>query len=52
ETVAQQVKSDWLSEQRSESKRTNFDALKARYEVVMTMPASDADVATIQTERP
>jgi peptidyl-prolyl cis-trans isomerase C len=52
ETVAQQVKSDWLSEQRSESKRANFDALKARYEVVMMMPASAADVATIQTERP
>ena len=52
ETVAQQVKSDWLSEQRSESKRANFDALKARYEVVVMMPASAADVATIQTERP
>ncbi|MBV7576684.1 peptidyl-prolyl cis-trans isomerase [Pseudomonas sp. PDM32] len=52
ETVAQQVKSDWLSEQRSESKRANFDALKARYEVVVMMPASAADVAAIQTERP
>lgn len=39
ETVAQQVKSDWLSEQRTESKRSNFEALKARYEVVMMMPA-------------
>jgi peptidyl-prolyl cis-trans isomerase C len=52
ETVAQQVKSDWLSEQRSESKRANFDALKARYEVVVMMPAAAADVAAIQTERP
>jgi hypothetical protein len=52
ETVAQQVKSDWLSEQRSVSKRANFDALKARYEVVVIMPASAADVAAIQTERP
>lgn len=52
ETVAQQVKSDWLSEQRSESKRANFDALKARYEVVVMMPASAAGVAAIQTERP
>ncbi|MNI40519.1 peptidylprolyl isomerase [compost metagenome] len=52
ETVAQQVKSDWLSEQRSESKRANFDALKARYEVVVMMPAAAADVAAIQTEQP
>ena len=52
ETVAQQVKSDWLSEQRSESKRANFDALKARYEVVVMMPASAGGVAAIQTERP
>jgi peptidyl-prolyl cis-trans isomerase C len=52
ETVAQQVKSDWLSEQRSESKRANFDALKARYEVMVMMPAAAADVAAIQTERP
>ncbi|AIL61733.1 peptidyl-prolyl cis-trans isomerase [Pseudomonas alkylphenolica] len=52
ETVAQQVKSDWLSEQRSESKRTNFDALKARYEVVVMMPASGSGIAAIPTERP
>lgn len=52
ETVAQQVKSDWLSEQRSESKRANFDALKARYEVVVMMPASAGGITAIQTERP
>lgn len=52
ETVAQQVKSDWLSEQRSESKRANFDALKARYEVMVMMPAAAADLAAIPTERP
>jgi peptidyl-prolyl cis-trans isomerase C len=52
ETVAQQVKSDWLSEQRSESKRTSFDALKARYEVVVMMPASTSGIAATQTERP
>ena len=52
ETVAQQVKSDWLSEQRSESKRVSFEALKARYEVVVMMPASAAGIAAIQTERP
>lgn len=52
ETVTQQVKSDWLSKQRSESKRTNFDALKTRYEVVVMMPASDSGIAAIPTERP
>ncbi|EJN26975.1 hypothetical protein PMI35_03668 [Pseudomonas sp. GM78] len=52
ETVAQQVKSDWLFEQRSKSKRANFDALKARYEVVVTLPASADGIAASQTERP
>jgi peptidyl-prolyl cis-trans isomerase C len=52
ETVAQQVKSDWLSEQRRESKRTSFDALKARYEVVVMMPASTSGIAATQTEQP
>lgn len=51
ETVAQQVKSDWLSQQRSESKRASFDALKARYEVVVLMPAPAGEIAAIQTER-
>jgi hypothetical protein len=52
ETVAQQVKSDWLSEQRSASKREHFEALKARYEVVVMMPASAGAIATTQTEQP
>ncbi|WP_130931571.1 peptidylprolyl isomerase [Pseudomonas sp. Sample_24] len=51
ETVAQQVKSDWLSEQRSASKRSSFDALKARYEVVMMVPAADGAIAATQAER-
>jgi hypothetical protein len=52
ETVAQQVKSDWLSEQRSESKREHFDALKARYEVVVVMPTSTSGIVATQTEQP
>lgn len=52
ETVAQQVKSDWLSEQRTESKRSNFEALKARYEVVVMMPASESGIAATQAEQP
>ncbi|MFM9520578.1 peptidylprolyl isomerase, partial [Pseudomonas monachiensis] len=51
ETVARQVKSDWLSEQRSASKRASFDALKARYEVVVMMPASSGAIAATQTQR-
>jgi hypothetical protein len=52
ETVASQVKSDWLSEQRSESKRTSFDALKARYEVVVLMPAPTSAIAATEAEQP
>ena len=52
ETVAQQVKSDWLSEQRSESKRANFDSLKARYKVEVMIPASAGAIAATPTERP
>lgn len=50
ETVARQVKADWLSEQRTESKRSNFEALKAGYEVVVVMPASATAMAAAQTE--
>jgi hypothetical protein len=41
-----------LSEQRSESKRANYDALKARYEVVVMMPATTSAIAATQAERP
>ena len=51
ETVAQQVKSDWLSAQRTESKRSNFEALKAQYQVVVMMPASANGIAATQTEQ-
>lgn len=50
ETVAQQVRSDWLSEQRTEAKRSNFAALKARYEVVVMMPTSANRIAASQAE--
>jgi peptidyl-prolyl cis-trans isomerase C len=39
ETVAAQVQSDWLSEQRAELKRTSFEALKSRYNIVIVPPA-------------
>jgi hypothetical protein len=52
ETVAGQIKSDWLSERRSELKRSNFDALKARYEVVVMMPTSANAMAAARSERP
>jgi parvulin-like peptidyl-prolyl isomerase len=52
ETVARQLKSDWLSEQRSASKRASFDALKARYDVVVMMPTSTSGIVAAQTERP
>lgn len=52
ETVAQQVKSDWLSEQRAAAKRSSFDALKARYDIVVTMPTATPEVAANQPEQP
>jgi hypothetical protein len=39
ETVAEQAKADWLSEQRAEAKRATFEAIKARYEIVVVKPA-------------
>jgi peptidyl-prolyl cis-trans isomerase C len=39
EAVTEQAKADWLSEQRTESKRATFEALKARYEIVLVKPA-------------
>jgi peptidyl-prolyl cis-trans isomerase C len=39
ETVAEQVKTDWLSEQRAELKRASFEALKSRYDIVV-VPAT------------
>ncbi|MHC8307522.1 peptidyl-prolyl cis-trans isomerase [Pseudomonas sp. PB3P13] len=52
ETVAQQVKSDWFSEQRTESKRLSFEALKARYQVVVMMPTASSGTAATETEQP
>jgi peptidyl-prolyl cis-trans isomerase C len=50
ETVAQLVKSDWLSAQRSESKRLNFETLKTNYEVVVMMPPPTDGIASPQSE--
>jgi peptidyl-prolyl cis-trans isomerase C len=38
ESVATQVKADWLEEQRTELKRSAYEALKARYEIVIVPP--------------
>jgi peptidyl-prolyl cis-trans isomerase C len=43
EAVATQAKADWLGEQRAELKRTAFDAMKARYEIVI-VPAKPGDL--------
>lgn len=52
ETVAKEVKSDWLSEQRTEAKRSGFDVLKARYEVEVMMPSAANRLAATQTQQP
>jgi hypothetical protein len=48
ETVAQQAKAEWLSDQRSEAKRAMFEKLKARYEIIM--PASAGGVLAAQAQ--
>lgn len=51
ETVAAQAKAEWLSEQRTEAKRATFEALKARYEVVVSAPAPANGTAADATEK-
>lgn len=42
DAVSQQVKTDWLAEQRSEMKRIEFEALKARYQIVIAPAEVDS----------
>jgi peptidyl-prolyl cis-trans isomerase C len=55
EEVEPDVKSAWMAEQRAESKRKMFEAMRARYEVVLPKPTdkevSSANLATAK-ERP
>jgi peptidyl-prolyl cis-trans isomerase C len=43
ETVAEQARADWLTEQRDQAKRALFESLRARYEVVVDAPAASDD---------
>jgi len=46
EEIEPDVKAGWINEQRAEAKRKTFDAMRARYEVVLPAPvARDAPVA-------
>ncbi|MEO8326247.1 MAG: hypothetical protein ABI618_10375 [Nitrospirota bacterium] len=46
EEIEQDIKSGWIEEQRIESSRRTFDAMKARYEVVLpNAPTKDDMVA-------
>jgi hypothetical protein len=47
DAVSEQVKTDWLAEQRSEMKRIEFEALKARYQIVIA-PAKLDSAADLQ----
>jgi peptidyl-prolyl cis-trans isomerase C len=42
ESVTEQAKADWLSDQRTETKRVTFETLKARYEIVAAQPALES----------
>jgi peptidyl-prolyl cis-trans isomerase C len=50
ETVAEQAKAGWLSEQRAETKRATFEALKARYEIVVK-PAPESGTIAANAEK-
>jgi hypothetical protein len=51
EAVAEQAKAEWLSEQRIETKRATFEALKARYEVVVVEPAPMSEKVAPHNEK-
>lgn len=51
ETVAEQAKAEWLSEQRTEAKRATFEALKARYEIVVARPAPESGKVAANVEK-
>jgi parvulin-like peptidyl-prolyl isomerase len=42
DAVSKQVKADWLAEQRSEMKRIEFEALKARYQIIIAPTKVDS----------
>ncbi|MET0988594.1 MAG: peptidylprolyl isomerase [Steroidobacteraceae bacterium] len=52
ESVAEQAKSEWVSEQRAQAKQATFDAIRARYEVVVTAePPSAGKIAALAGTR-
>jgi peptidyl-prolyl cis-trans isomerase C len=46
EEIEPDVKSEWLAEQRAEAKRTAFEAMRARYQVVLPEPPAKAAVGS------
>jgi hypothetical protein len=52
EEVEQDVKSEWIEEQRSETKRKMFEAMRTRYEVVLPKPtAKEVPSANLPTAK-
>lgn len=52
ESVASAAKAEWLSEQRDETKRARFEALKARYEIYITRPILSGGNVAANPEMP
>ncbi|MGH9693533.1 MAG: peptidyl-prolyl cis-trans isomerase, partial [Bryobacteraceae bacterium] len=52
ETVAQQAKVDWLSEQREKTKRAAFEALKSHYEIVVAQPSPAMEKVAASAVKP
>jgi len=50
ETVAEQARADWQSAQRAEMKRAAFEAVKARYQVVVAEPTPASGPVAARTD--
>ncbi|MBS0340976.1 MAG: peptidyl-prolyl cis-trans isomerase [Proteobacteria bacterium] len=51
DAVAQQVKEDWLAEQRATQKQVTLDSLRARYEIVVAKPPPAGTGAAAQVRQ-
>ena len=50
EEIEQTVKSEWIEEQRAESRRRMFDAMKVRYEIILPKTHTLAGLVAGTTE--
>ncbi len=51
EEVADRVRAEWLTDQRGETRRASFAALKARYEIVVAKPSPESPKVAVSTTK-